>query len=408
MISVGWVGLGKLGLPLAITYARAGVIVLAYDTDYPTVESLAAHPSLAYERGVADYLSGHRRTPGGLGIGSLTDALKARVVFLVLPTPGPGLDPSALFEFVDGLDSGWQGSIVVVSTTLPGTCRELAKHLTKGQRLYHLSSYAGMGTVLADEGLSRDIVIGSLDGLTDPDLDAVLDARYGAGWRHRARVVSRETSEMAKLAVNVVASLKVGFSNDMTRLCHATPGADADAVLGIVARDQRASSGRYIGVGMADGGPCHPREVEALERMMHDGAMFHAARAARQNYNYWLASTVMKTRLRRVLIWGTGFKDGVPLTDNSSAVVVAETLRGFGCEVHEYDPTAMSMRMPQGMLVKDVIAKPVAILLATDQGFIGEWIDSVALGSVIVDATRCGCPIAGDGVRYVRLGRGPV
>lgn len=406
MITVGWIGLGRLGLPLAISYARAGVGVVAYDQKYPDLASLDSHPSISYERGGAEYLT----APVNLVLHH-DRVFSNRVIFLVLPTPGSDLDPTALFEFLYGLQgSGWIGSLVVVSTVLPGECRRLSRYLGSGQRLYHISSYAGMGSVLADEALHKDIVIGSLDGKVDEYLATVLGVRYGDGWRHRARIVSYETSELAKLAVNVVASLKVGFSNDMTRLCHRIEGADADTVLGIVARDQRASSGRYIGVGMADGGGCHPREVEALKRLddRPKESTFSAASLSRDTYNSWLAGTC-SLGSGRVLVWGLGFKDGVPITDGSSAVQVAARLQEFGLDVRQYDPLAMLGRTTAGDKVEEFIQQPLTVLLATDFGF-SAIASHLPSGSVVIDATRAG-PLdlsLSDGVKYLRAGRGPV
>lgn len=403
---VGWLGLGRIGLPLAVGYARAALWVDAYDPLYPGDLALAGHPAFVYETGLSD---AYRTARARLALRcSIPDLLGrgASVLFLALPTPSWELDTGALARALGEVAAaGWHGPIVVVSTVTPGACAALSE-IVPGRRLYHLSSYAGMGTVLQEEAATAR-VLGSPDGEVCEALDAVMTARYGAGWRHATRIVSRETSELAKLVVNVVVSLKVGLSNAVMQVAASIPGANAEDVLAICAADRRVASGRYLGYGMADGGGCHPREVAALEHLSEGHAIFSAARQERERHNGWIASQLLMLQRgvpRRIVIWGRDFKDGVPIEDNSSAVEVERLLRLM---LHRSHPGVTAFPAHMGGFAvagQHLDAGPVVLLLATSCGPVEGLIERLKPGSAVLDLSRFGVPVRRDGILYARPG----
>jgi UDPglucose 6-dehydrogenase len=137
---------------------------------------------------------------------------------------------------------------------------------------------------------------------------------------------------------NTFVSAKVTLSNIVQRMADETGASASDVFQIIRAADSRLTSAAYIGPGMGDGGPCHPRDNIALSWLARRTGMgadlFTAVMEARQGYIEWLAGRFidLAAGLPLVLL-GTAFKPGTDLETGSSALLLAGLLRLRNVEV---------------------------------------------------------------------------
>ncbi|HLX50898.1 MAG TPA: hypothetical protein VKS82_21430 [Streptosporangiaceae bacterium] len=391
-MSVGVIGLGKLGLPVALTFALRGHRVLAHDTD-PARMRLAALSPL--ERGpdgsgrLADYA--HDRLPLSF-TGPDEIAQAADCVFVIVETPHGALyegttplpDSRADFGYraltnaVRGIASraGPGREIGVMSTVMPGTMRSLVLPLTAHDTLVYCPQFVGMGTVAHDLLNPEFTLIGR--GTQDP---VIIPHVLSSLSQAPVFTVSFESAELAKVIYNTFVSAKVTLSNVIQRMAAETGANSSDVFQIIRAADHRLASTAYIGPGMGDGGPCHPRDNIALSwlaRRVNMGAdLFSAFMMARQSYVEWLGEQFIGLAAGLPLILlGTAFKPETDLYTGSSAVLLANLLQLRNAHV-------TVIPSPSQLSPGAIPAGPAAFFIGCPEP---EFIDyDFAAGSVVVD-----------------------
>jgi UDPglucose 6-dehydrogenase len=411
-MSVGVIGLGRLGLPVALTFALRGHRVLGYDTD-PARMRLGA-------------LSPHERGPDGSGrLADHTDrnlplrfttpheiAQVADCVFVIVETPHgalyDGVTPlpesradfsyHALTRAVEGIAScaGPGREIGVMSTVLPGTMRSRVLPLAARDTLVYCPQFVGMGTV-AHDLLNPEFTLIGRDASDPVVIPQVLSSLAEAP----TFTVSYETAELAKVIYNTFVSAKVTLSNEIQRMASETGASSSDVFQIIRAADHRLASAAYIGPGMGDGGPCHPRDNIALSwlaRRIGMGAdLFTAVMEARQGYTEWLGEQfiTLAPGLPLVLL-GTAFKPGTDLESGSSALLLTNLLRLRGTQL-------TVVRGPHELTPDVIPSGPGGFFLGCPEP---EFIDyDFPTGSVVVDPWHRVPPR--EGVTVVHLGEVP-
>jgi UDPglucose 6-dehydrogenase len=411
-LTVGMVGLGRLGLPVAVSYALRGFEVLAYDID-PARMSLAA-------------LSGHESGPEGLG--RLADSIdgsvrlhfttldeigrRADCIFIAVQTPhGPlyeGITPLPESRADFGYDTLLAAlesvvararpatGIGIMSTVLPGTMRSLVLPAAAGRPVVYCPQFVSMGMVARDLYQSEFTLV----GCETPGPGVIADVLSSFA-RAPLFTVSYETAELAKLVYNTYISAKVTLSNVVQMLAQHT-GADAPGVFRILrAADRRVASAAYIGPGLGDGGPCHPRDNIAMSWLARQLGlptdMFSRVMEARQAYTEWLAEHFIKLAgdLPLVLL-GTAFKPGTDLETGSAAVLLANVLEARGAALAIIgEPGALGSPLMPASAAAFFIGCP-------EPEFTGY---AFPPGSVVVDPWHQ--VAAQDGVSVHRIGAGP-
>jgi UDPglucose 6-dehydrogenase len=339
MSTVGWQGLGKLGLPCANALASCGHDVIGYDPKPPA-------------------------GPGRVKLGTLADVVAANdgLVLVCVQTPhAPAyggekpvtgqprdFDYTALTQAVRDLAAEAAAqhkpvTAVIISTVLPGTTRTRLLPLLRGTpvKLAYGPYFPAMGTEQEDF-LHPEF---QLLGADDPDVLAAVSALYRTVHDAPLRMVSVESAELAKVAYNCFISLKIVYANMLAEVCD-TSGADVDEVTGTLAlATRRLLSPAYLRAGMGDGGACHPRDLLALSWLSQraglssDVAGFLAA--AREAQSGRLARLIARQReltgLPLVLL-GKAFKPGTGMTDGSPALLLATQLEDMGVPCGQWDP----------------------------------------------------------------------
>lgn len=259
-MKVGFVGLGKLGLPVATCMAARGIEVYGYDPN------VGAYPDdLSYEDGF-DILA----KQGRVNFCDLdTVVATCDPIFVAVQTPHDpryeGVTPLPA-ERVDfdytylrtaaaeircaAEERGVEPTVAVISTVLPGTMeREIIPVLAPLPLVYN-PSFIAMGTTIRDFLNPEFVLLGGDNG----EIREIHEA-CGVDRFYETTIAN---AELIKVAYNTFISLKLAFANTLLEVCHKT-GCDVDAVTGALKRaDRRLISGAYLDGGMGDGGSCFP------------------------------------------------------------------------------------------------------------------------------------------------------
>ena len=360
-MNVGIVGLGYVGLPLAVAFAEVGDDVIALDLDPIKVSSVRAGESyiedISSER-LRDVLPRIRATY------RYADLAKADAVVICVPTPltdnrEPDLGPleAAGKSLAQVLQPGQL--IVLESTTYPGTTRELLMPLLEstglrvGPDINLAFSPERVDPGRTDYTLrTTPKVIG---GITPACLDRV-DELYGRVCEKTVRVSTPEAAELTKLLENIFRSVNIALVNEMAVLAERM-GIDIWEVVDAASTKPYGFMRFEPGPGM--GGHCLPVDPFYLTwraRQFHMSTEFiELAGKINQFMPYhcaerieWALNDVAKpVKGSRILILGASYKGGVGDIRESPALRIIEVLAGRGGIVSYHDAYVPSAADPR-------------------------------------------------------------
>lgn len=404
-MKIAFLGLGKLGLPVALTLAHfGGHDVTGWDTGETVRTAIAGEKWPHAEPGVVYLLESEPKFQLATA-DSLVPALdEADLICVAVQTPHPPgyggemprrARPPRDFEYtplamalatIDAIAPP-DTPVAVISTVLPGTYR---RHLSTivGRRPYaYTPCFAAMGSVIHDLHEPEFVLVGADD---ERSAEAATEAWKWTGAPVRA--MSVVSAELTKVAYNLAISSKIVFANALMEIAHKT-GADVDDVTDTLALGtKRITSGRYMHGGLGDGGACHPRDAIAMTYLADSLDLsadpFGFVSEARERQSHWLAYLVAQqaknTRLP-IVVCGRAYKRGTAIEDGSAALLLAEEIE----DTYGFEVAWAATDFPE----------PAVYVLAT-----GDLPDPVPPGSVVIDPW--GVTPDMDGVRVIRIGRG--
>jgi len=383
----GVVGLGYVGLPLAVELASAGYRVLGFDINEKVVDAVNAGRSH-----VGDIPSETlaRFTAGG-GITATTDMSRmpeADVVSICVPTPlSKTRDPDVSFVMAVANSLGKTvraaQAIVLESTTYPGTTRELLL-----PRLQEHGLKVGKDFFLAfspervDPGNSEWRTRNTpkvLGGVTETCQRVIL-ALYEPAFDLLVPVSSPEVAELTKLLENTFRSVNIGLANEMAIVCDKL-GVDVWEVIEAAATKPFGFMKFTPGPGL--GGHCIPIDPHYLAWKMR-GLNYKtrfievAGEVNSEMPAFWARKVVEKlnneakaVRGSKILVVGVAYKKDVDDVRESPALDIIRLLLQQGAEVRYHDPFVPEIRESDlsldsvGLTAEDVHAAD-CVVLATD------------------------------------------
>jgi UDP-N-acetyl-D-glucosamine dehydrogenase len=259
---VGVVGLGYVGLPLAVEFARAGFATTGIDLDSRKIEAVGNGTSYIPDVPTAEVArlvaAGMLRATGDFSVVAGLDTINICVPTPLRKTRDPDMSyiVSAVEQIANHLHPGML--IILESTTYPGTTEELVQPMLEATGLK-----AGVDFFLAfspervDPGNptfnTRNVpkVVGGLG----PESTALATALYGAAIDRIVPVSSPQAAEMVKLLENTFRMVNIGLVNEIALMCDRL-GIDVWEVVTAAATKPFGFMPFYPGPGL--GGHCIP------------------------------------------------------------------------------------------------------------------------------------------------------
>jgi UDP-N-acetyl-D-glucosamine dehydrogenase len=351
-LSIGIVGMGYVGLPLAVAFAEAGEQVIGVDVDHGRVTALSAG------RSPIEDISDERLQSVLDSIQFTTRAVElheAEAILVCVPTPltrnrEPDLGPlQSAAQALAGVVKRDQ-LIVLESTTFPGTTREHLVPMLEESGLRAGEDFAlAFSPERVDPGRTdytmrtTPKVVG---GLT-PTCTERAAAVYGRVCDHVVRVSTPEVAELSKLLENIFRSVNIALVNELAILADRM---DIDIWEVIDAAATKPYGFTRFDPGPGMGGHCLPVDPFYLAWKAREYDLstefIELAGKVNQYMPYFCMDKIEQTlndahkpvRGSRVLLLGVSYKAGVGDIRESPALKIIQLLRKGGAEVRYHDP----------------------------------------------------------------------
>lgn len=353
---VGVIGIGYVGLPLAVLLARRSHRVLGIDVNQKRVD--AVNTGQSYVEGISSRGLARLVRRGRLRASSDYDHIHdLDAVILCLPTPVDenGLpDLSALVEATRSVAPRLKtGALVVLeSSSYPGTTEDLVRPLLEaaGRKVgkdFYLAYSPERVNPAAPPPLER--IPKLLSGVTLGCVD-MAEQLYRTAFRRLVRVSSPRVAEMAKLMENAHRLVNIAFVNDMAQISHKL-GLDIWEVLEAAGTKPFGYTPYLPGPGV--GGHCIPVDPLYLQWSARgagtDSPLIAAAVEVNRSMPRYvvkrLASHLGELDGKRLLLLGVAYKQNVSDVRGSPALDVLEKLAEAGAEIHYHDPHIAALKV---------------------------------------------------------------
>ncbi len=352
---IGILGMGYVGMPLAVVFAEAGFEVLGIDPDQRKVDTF--NKNISYIQDVPTETIARLRKSGKLNMTADFAALKDMdAVSICVPTPlrqTGDPDMSFILSATEQLAKYVHAGMVVVleSTTYPGTTRELTwpmltekSGLKIGEEIFICFSPERVDPGRKDwTTLNTPKVMG---GITKACAE-VATAWYSGAIKTVVPVSSAEAAEMAKLLENTFRMINIGLVNELAIMCERL-GVDVWEVIEAAATKPFGFMKFTPGPGL--GGHCIPIDPLYLSWKMkelnYNAKFIELASEINTNMPRYVVSRVLDAMNDRgkvlkgskVLVLGAAYKPDIDDVRESPALDVIALLRKKGADVSYHDP----------------------------------------------------------------------
>jgi UDPglucose 6-dehydrogenase len=389
-MNIGFIGLGKLGMPCAEVIAEKGHSVKGYDIVAVTSELVTVVPSI--QECVKD----------------------CDIVFIAVPTPhDPAYDGRAPTSQLPPKDFNYtivedclkeadrymnkNQLLVLISTVLPGTVRGKLVRYVKNTNFVYNPYLIAMGSVGWDMVNPEMVMVGTEDGSETGDAKQLVDF-YKTIMENDPRYVigTWDECECIKVFYNTFISAKIGLVNMIQDVAHRMGNINVDVVTKALAQsDMRIMGPQYMTAGMGDGGGCHPRDNIALRHLSQElhlgydlfGSIMDAREKQAERLAELLVLAARSTEMPRIYIHGKSYKPNVSYVDGSYSLLVGHYCKQLGWPPVYIDP----------LTGDDVDEAYGVILLAHNQKITYEYKGQteeqglyckIKTGSIVVDPWR--------------------
>ncbi len=420
---VAVIGLGYVGLPLALTYVRAGFRVRGFDVDEEKLELLREGTSTVID---VESEALRESIEGGMlsFTGDFSGLSDVDIMAICVPTPldkTKSPDVSYLLRATEKVGRHLRaGQLVILeSTTYPGTTEELVcpmlekTGLTAGEDFFLAFSPERVDPGNREFGIvNTPKVIG---GLTSPCLET---ARlfYDQVVETVVSVSSAKSAEMVKLLENTFRSVNIALVNEAAQMCDVL-GIDVWEVIDAAATKPFGYMRFYPGPGL--GGHCIPIDPHylswKLKSLNYYARFIELAGEINSNMPRFVFGRIVEglndrsrsVRGSKVLVLGVAYKADINDIRESPALDIIRLLEEAGADVMYHDPFVPMIKQDREVLESVPITEELledldCVVIATDHSGIDyRWIaDHTRL---IVDSRNATRKLRATKARIVKL-----
>jgi len=357
---ISMIGLGYVGLPLAVEFAKH-YPVIGFDINQHRIDSInKGHDDTleVEDDNLQSVLTTSAPAEKGLYLTSKLDEISTCNVYIVtVPTPVDKNNRPDLTPLVKASESIGKvikkGDIVIYESTVYPGCTEddcvPVIEKASGMKM-NVDFYAGYSPERINPGDKEHTVttIHKITSGSTPEIAEEVDQLYKkvikAG-THKAPSI--KVAETAKVIENSQRDINIAFVNELARIC-SHMGLDTRAVL-----DAAGTKWNFLkfSPGLV-GGHCIGVDpyymAQKAQEVGYHPEIILAGRRMNDGMGAWIAAQVVKLMIRkevivknaRVLVLGITFKENCPDIRNTKVVDVVKELEQFGCQVDIFDPWA--------------------------------------------------------------------
>jgi len=358
---LSFVGLGKLGLPLAGLFGKK-LKLLAIDRNSDLIKKLREKQLPFFEPGLDDLLN--EAYDNVTYTTNYDDVVETDTTLILVNTPSKPDGGFSNEYIVDVLHQVCQRLkykenpdhlFIISSTVMPRSImdefvplieKDTGWTLNKEFGVAHTPDFVALGKVIKDFQHPDTLIMGISDEVKYFDR---LNQLYLNVTDKTPKVCSLTEAEIAKVSLNAYVTMKISFANFVGKLCEKYDDTDAVNVLDAIGGDRRISP-YYLKPGLSFGGACFPRDtwafIEFARRSGLDAVHIKAIQKINEEQDTLLKHKVVRNLYRtpegrhdpKVSVLGLSFKTDTAVTEKSPAIELINRLLLEGVEIYAYDP----------------------------------------------------------------------
>lgn len=423
--TIAVVGMGYVGLPLALTFAKKGFRVSGYDIDKKKVDCLNRKINYFKEdKWISDVLSKVSTFSASTNVKS---AGKNDVVIVAVPTPADPATKEPIYDYV--VSAGEyiganlkKGSLVVLESTVgPGTTEGIFRKTL--ERVSGLTAGSDFGLSYSPERINPgddkhriECVPKVVSGIDDFSREACA-LIYGTIVPSVYKTGTPTEAELTKLLENVQRDTNIAIINEFAKICDVL-GADIKNVIGAASTKWNFYN---VSPGCGVGGHCLPDDpwflVGALEKKGYTSELIKTVRRSNEDMPRYTARKAAlllggKPNGAKITILGLTYKGDVSDIRNTPAKDIVEEMRLMGyTNIVGHDPFVPKVDWVKTDTLDNALRDSKLIIVATDHTSIKNMtpkkIKNLSSCAVIVDG-RNALDRAGflrENIKYAGVGR---
>jgi UDPglucose 6-dehydrogenase len=349
-MNISFIGLGKLGLPLACCLARSGNRVLGVDKNEYVLDKLNEGNLPFYEPGL-DAIFPHVNFIGFTdSYQRAIDETDASIILVNTQLGDYGYSSDFVEDALTDLALNLKKSqkerhlIVLSSTVLPGTIKRLIKLVEKiSKRKYgegfgfsYVPDFVKLGNVIEDFKNPEFFLVGA------NNIDDIVQTQSIWYKFHEnnapQKILTLEEAEIAKVALNAFIVNKITFANFLGQLCEGIENVNVHNITKTIGIDKRISP-HFFGYGTPYGGTCFPRDTSAFIKFAKDRKKTAKNLIFAEEVNEMVyADMLNKVKdYSKVGILGVSFKPNSPVVIGSPSYRLIKDLIDMNIQVNVYD-----------------------------------------------------------------------
>ena len=407
-IIVGIIGLGYVGLPLAVACASQGFRVLGFDIKQKRVDSVNKGISFIADVPNESLTSVVLKTKS---LEATTDQSRLKetdIICICVPTPLTKVkEPDLSYVINESEEISKRlspGKLVILeSTTYPGTTRQvMLPILEKSGLTVGIDFFLAFSPERVDPG-SKKLTIKNtpkIVGGIDAESTKLASLFYSQIVDRVIPVSSAEVAEMTKVFENVFRNVNIALVNELAQLCHSM-GMSVWEVIDAASTKPHGYMPFYPGPGI--GGHCIPLDPYYLANKAREYD-FHTrfielAAEINEKMPYYTIAQIMETlntqhkslNGARILVLGVTYKKDLGDIRESPSLKLLELLEKKGATVSYNDPfiphvQILTSTLSSAELTQDNVARVDCVVIATDHSCYD--LDKIALWAKLVFDTR--------------------
>ena len=357
---VSFIGLGKLGLGLALSISDSGIQVLGVDGNKSLTKQLKKGKLPIYEPSLEPLLKKNLNSNFHITDDKSSAILQTNITYILIQTPSKK-DGRFNSLFLEKLINEIctllnkickkHHTIVICSTLQPGTITSRIIPLINSYKKLKVGDNVGLvynpesvalGEIVRGFQYPDYMIIGSSDKYSG-SLIGNLSKKYT---KNKPEIIqmSLTSGEITKITLNAFLCMKISFANYISQVSRNMKDADHVSILKAIGHDKRIGS-KFLKAGPSFGGTCFPRDVIAFSKFNKDinldSNLIDSVKQVNDKQHKLiqkdLKKIIKKNKIKKVCIFGYAFKENTPITYLSPSINVLQFLEKLNMKVSVYD-----------------------------------------------------------------------
>lgn len=355
-MNISFIGLGKLGLPLATNFAKNGHKVIGIDLNLQLLKLLNEDTSPWHEDQLQENIIKSKENI--IYTSNYDEIIKTDVTIILVNTPSNKADGSfsnlyveqSLLEISKRLKTANKRdhlfilSSTVMPTSINNTFIPLIENCTgweinKDFGFAYIPDFVAIGQIIKDFENPDFLLIGE----SSTKYGDIAKNLYFDIIKNEAKYfkMSLLEAEIAKVTLNAYITTKISFANYLGLLCEKIDSKiNVDVITNAIGNDKRIGS-KYFKSGTSYGGTCFPRDTWAFMKLSTNFGMVSYQMEANEKINNLvdeeLFIKIIKSGFNKIGLAGLSFKPGTAVVTEGLAVKLTRLMKNRNFDIYVYD-----------------------------------------------------------------------